>query len=327
MPIFDLVAVGDATKDVFVEIEEASVSCTLHTDACLLCLNYADKIPVKNVTQIPAAGNAANAAVGTARLGHKTALVTTLGNDSDGRDLAEALKRDGVSSQYTTIDKKHGTNYSTVLNFKGERTILVYHQPRTYVFPKKFPNTKWVYYTSIGKKHEAYERMLLAWLKAHPNTKLLFQPGTHQLRRGLTSLLPVMKRSSVFVVNKEEAQVLLGDGDDVTKLLIALHNKGPEYVVITDGANGSWGYHHGEIWKLPMFPGKAKERTGAGDAFATGLVNALIAGKPLDEAMRWGTANSRGVVLQVGPQAGLLTAAQMKTDLKKFARITPRRIS
>lgn len=327
MPTFDLVAVGDATKDVFVEIKEASVSCTLHKDACLLCLNYADKIPVERVTQIAAAGNAANAAVGTARLGHKVALVTTLGNDADGRDLTDALKKEKVSARYTTIDTKNGTNFSTVLNFKGERTILVYHQPRTYVFPKKFPNTKWVYYTSIGKKHEAYEKGLLAWLNSHPHTKLLFQPGTHQLRRGLTSLRPAIQRSTVFIVNKEEAQLLLDHGiKPIPKLLLGFHEIGAEHVIITDGSKGSMAYSEGNIWKLPMFPGAAVERTGAGDAYATGVANALIAGKPISEAMRWGTANSQSVVKYVGPQAGLLTNAQMHTALKRHVRIQPTRI-
>lgn len=322
MPTFDLVAVGDATKDVFVGIEEATVNCALHTDACLLCLNYADKIPVKKVTPVAAAGNAANAAVGTARLGHKTALVTTIGDDTEGRDLADALKKDKVSPTYITIDKKNGTNYSTVLNFKGERTILVYHQPRTYVFPKKFPNTKWVYYTSIGEKHAAYERDLVAWLNKHPKVNFLFQPGTHQMRRGLKALKPAIQRSTVFIVNREEAQFLLGDGiKKMPELLLGLHKQGADHVIITDGTKGAAAYTNGNVWKLPMFPGKAVERTGAGDAFATGVANALIAGKDIPEAMRWGTANSQSVVKHIGPQAGLLTSTQMKAALKRHAHI------
>lgn len=322
MPTFDLVAVGDATKDVFVEIEEATVSCTIHTDVCVLCLSYADKIPVKNVISIAAAGNAANAAVGTARLGHSVALATTIGNDPDGEALANALKKEKVSPAFIATDKTHGTNYSTVLNFKGERTILVYHQPRKYVFPKHFPNTKWIYYTSIGQNHEQYEKGLLAWLNAHPDTKLLFQPGTHQLRRKLAALRPMIKRSTLFIVNKEEAEYLLRDGIHPSqKLLLGLHKEGAESVIITDGTKGSRGYSDGKMWKMPMFPGTAKERTGAGDAFATGVVNALIAGKSFPEAMRWGTANSQNVVKFVGPQAGLLTVKQMQATLKRHARI------
>jgi sugar/nucleoside kinase (ribokinase family) len=324
----DLLAVGDATKDVFVEINEASVNCTINQQTCLLCLNYADKIPVKGVIQIPAAGNAANAAVGSARLGHRSALICILGDDPEGRDLAEALHEEKVDSKYIKIDKKHGTNYSTVLNFKGERTILVYHQPRTYAFPTKLPETRWVYYTSIGKGHEKFEKQMLAWLNKHPKTKLTYNPGTHQLRRGLDAIKPVIKRSEIFIVNKEEAELLLQNGSTpVATSLIALKRLGPSIVVITDGAKGSWAYDGEVMWHLPMFPGEAIERTGAGDSFATGMTNAIMSGKDLPEAMRWGTANAQSVVREIGPQKGLLTKDKMKTALKKFSRIKPTRVT
>jgi sugar/nucleoside kinase (ribokinase family) len=324
----DLLAVGDATKDVFVEINEATVNCTINSQTCLLCLTYAEKIPVKNVTQIAAAGNAANAAVGTARLGHKSALACTLGDDAEGRDLADALRQEGVDHRFVTIDKKHGTNYSTVLNFKGERTILVYHQPRVYTWPTKVPDVKWVYYTSIGKNHEKYEKGMLNWLAKKPRTKLIFNPGTHQLRRGLGSLKPAIKRSEVFIVNKEEAEFLLQDGiRSVQTSMRSLKQIGCGIVIITDGANGSWSYDGEHMWRLPMFPGKAVERTGAGDSYGTGVANAIMAGETLPEAMRWGTANAQSVVKFIGPQAGLLTVKEMKAALKKASRIKPVKVT
>lgn len=328
MNSLDILAVGDATKDVFVEIHEATVNCTLNSQTCLLCLSYADKIPVKGVTQIPAAGNAANAAVGTARLGHKAGLLAILGDDADGRDLMDALKKEKVDVSGMKIDKKHGTNYSTVLNFKGERTILVYHQPRTYVFPARPPETKWIYYTSIGTGHEKFERQMLAYLAKHPKTKVIYNPGTHQLRRKMKEIRPVIKRSEVFIINKEEAEYLLQDGiHSEQNLLVAMHKEGAKIVIITDGAKGSWSYDGKEMWRLPMFPGEAIERTGAGDSYATGVVNALLSKQTLPEAMRWGTANAQSVVRQIGPQRGLLTTAQMKTALKKAARIKPVRVT
>lgn len=255
-------------------------------------------------------------------------MLTILGNDSEGRDLTEALRNEGVDHRYVTVDKKHGTNYSTVLNFKGERTILVYHQPRTYVFPTHLPKTRWVYYTSIGKKHERYEKGMLAWLAKHPETNMTFNPGTHQLRRGLASLRPAIKRSHVFIVNKEEAELLMDDGvQTVTKLMVFFKQIGPNIVIITDGSKGSWAYDGIDMWRLPMFPGEAVERTGAGDSYGTGVTNALLEGKSLPEAMRWGTANGRSVVLQIGPQAGLLTVAGMKAALKKFAKIKPVKVT
>jgi sugar/nucleoside kinase (ribokinase family) len=51
---------------------------------------------------------------------------------------------------------------------------------------------------------------------------------------------------------------------------------------------------------------------------------ALFEGLPVPEAMRHGTANGWSVVQKIGPQAGLLTSADMRKVIKKFSRIQPR---
>ena len=62
-PVYDVISVGDATLDVFVDLIEASVHCNLRQEECQLCLSYADKIPVEKVQRV-IGGNAANNAVG-----------------------------------------------------------------------------------------------------------------------------------------------------------------------------------------------------------------------------------------------------------------------
>ena len=48
------------------------------------------------------------------------------------------------------------------------------------------------------------------------------------------------------------------------------------------------------------------ERTGAGDAFASTAVVALLSGKSVPEALAWGPVNSMSVVQDIGAQRGLL---------------------
>ena len=64
---------------------------------------------------------------------------------------------------------------------------------------------------------------------------------------------------------------------------------------------------------MPLYPDPAPpvDRTGAGDAFASTFVAALIKGKSLDEALRWAPINSMNVVQRVGAQAGLLSEYQL----------------
>ena len=55
------------------------------------------------------------------------------------------------------------------------------------------------------------------------------------------------------------------------------------------------------------------ERTGAGDAFGSGCLAALIKGKNIDEALLQGTVNSASVIGYIGAQKGLLTGEGMQT--------------
>lgn len=321
----DLIAIGDSTLDVFLNINEATVSCQLNKPQCLLCFDYAEKIPVEAVVKVPGAGNASNAAVGGRRLGMKTAILSIVGNDETGKEIVAGWKREGVNLEHVSVDKKRETNYSTILSFKGERTILVHHQPRAYALPKLDP-AAWIYYTSIGKKHERLEKRLLAHLKTHKKTKLVFNPGTHQLHRGLNALKPVIARCEVFIVNKEEAWRLLEDGErPIHNMLRSFLALGAKTVVITDGPAGSYASDGKETWFHPIFKGPILERTGAGDSYTIGFVYGMFRGASLPEAMGYGTANAWSVVQHIGPQAGLLKKQEMARVMKKFAKVKPRK--
>lgn len=325
-PHLDIIAIGDSTLDVFLHIHDATVSCQINKTQCLLCLEYAEKIPVERVVKVPGAGNASNAAVGASHLGLRSAIVSIVGRDETGKEILAWWKKQGVAQTYVQIDPKHDSNYSTVINFQKERTILVYHQPRNYVLPA-LDGAKWIYYSSLGKKHEHLEKQLLQHLKKHPDQKLAFNPGTHQLHRGLAKLKPVIARSELFIVNKEEAIRLLEDGDrTVPNMLMSFHHLGAKIVIITDGPNGSYGTNGKEVWQCPIFNGPVVERTGAGDSYATGVVYGIFHGHHIREAMRMGTANAWSVVQKIGPQAGLLHKDEMMRILKKFIKIQPKAV-
>lgn len=319
-PVYDIISVGDATLDVFVNLIEANVLCSLKTDVCQLCLSYADKIPVEKVQRV-IGGNAANNAVGSSRLGLKAAFYSIVGNDVTGKQIIETVKREKVSTEYVHIDRKQESNYSVVLNYKAERTILVYHIDRKYKLPK-LKSTKWIYLTSMGKNHQNLHDELLAHVKK-TGVKLGFNPGTHQLKQGLEKLRPLLQVTTVLFVNKEEAKRLVGEIADMKELLMAVRHVGPQVAVITDGEKGSYAYDGQSFWKCAITDTPVVERTGAGDSFATAFLAAMNHGKSVPDAMQWGTMNSASVITKVGPQAGLLTKKQMVTWLKKYAKIKP----
>lgn len=325
-PAFDLISIGEAVLDIFLEVDEATVKCELKRQECQICFAFGEKIPVKHMTRIAGAGNASNTAIGSARLGLKTAIYSIIGKDEAGKEILQKWKMEGVKTDYAMQDPKRPTSYSSILFREGERTILVYHEPAKYVLPE-LKQAKCIYYTSLGKGHEKLEKALLSYLKKYPETTLTFQPGTHQLRRGLESLKPVIKRSQVFILNKEEAERLLGVTDKTIEHLIhAFIKLGAKMTVITDGINGSYASDGTVTWHQPIFDGEAYERTGAGDSFAIAFTIAQQKGCTLEESLRWGTANSWSVVQYIGPQKGLLDQKGLQKVLKKFEKTKAKKI-
>jgi len=321
---FDLLAVGDATIDTFLFIEDAQVTCTLHKDECQLCVNYADKLPVQKMERM-VAGNAANNAVGSSRLGLKTSFVCQLGNDGPGDWIYEKLKEEKVNTSLIAIDKKFETNASTILSFQGERTIFVYHAPRKYALPKKMPPAKFVYYTSVGEHHARLNKDIVQYVKKI-GARLAFNPGTYQMRAGLKTLLPVFAVTDILFVNKEESSRILGMKGDIRTYLLAFHELGIKICVITDGQAGSYAYDGEKFYHMGIPKTKVVERTGAGDSFATGFVAALFYGKSVRDAMCWGTMNASSVVMYTGPQKGLLTRSKIEAFHKKTNHVCAKEI-
>lgn len=320
--MYDFVAIGDATLDVFLQLNDANVMCQLDTHNCKLCLNYADKIAVDQVDFI-IGGNAANAAVGARRLGLTSAFLSTIGDDETGKKIEAVFHKEGVSTEYMTMEHGVASNYSVVLNFQAERTILVHHIPRTYHVASLQP-AKWFYVTSMGDGFEAvYDRVVD--LMRQGNMYMAYNPGTHQLKRGLAFLKPSLAVTTILFLNREESAQLLGvpPMTPIADLLAQLKALGPQMVVITDGKQGSYAYDGQSMYQLDIFDGPIVERTGCGDSFATAFTVAIAEGKPVTEAMLWGNANATSVVAHIGPQAGLLNQSGIQDLITKNAAIQP----
>ncbi len=316
MAELDLVSIGDASLDVFITPTETETLCRLDDKDCLICFSYGDKIPVKDL-EFSIGGNAANNAVGTKRLGINSAVVLTLGDDDIGNRIVAKLKEEGVDTSYIAQQPSTASNYSTIVNYAGERTIFTYKEPRDYEFPSQLPLTSWVYLTSMGESFKAVYDKVVAHLKTNPKVKLAFNPGSRQIRAGTDALRDVLGVTYAAYVNRKEAEVLTGMDESVGKdkeLLSALSSLGPKISIITDGVNGSFVYDGSRYIRAGVLPVDAYERTGAGDAFGVGCISALIKGKGFEEALLWGTLSSASVIGYVGAQKGLLK----QTDIPKW---------
>lgn len=316
--MFDLISIGDCVIDTFVPLQDAKVET--RGEERDLILRFGDKIPVGPSLSM-VAGNSANNAVGSTRLKLKTAIYTNVGDDIHADTIVQSLKREGVDIRYVYKNKDMNSNVHVVLDFKGERTILVYHQPWKFHLPDLEP-ARWIYLTSLSPSfvHSNLYEQLINYLE-RTGAKLHFNPGTFQIKHGVKKYPRLLSLVDVFVVNLEEAKLILGFEEkksvQVNTLLKGILDLGPKNAVITDGRVGSYGSDGEKYYKLELFPGELVESTGAGDAYATGVLSGIFYGEDLPGAMRWGGANAASVVEKIGPQAGLLTLQQIKEVLRK----------
>lgn len=325
MSNIDLLSIGDASIDVFMTPTESETLCRMDTKECLIAFSYGEKIPVKNL-EFSIGGNAANNSIGTKRLGISTGIVLTLGEDNIGDMIVKKLKDEAVDVTYVVQQPSTSSNYSTIINYQGERTIFVYHAPRSYEFPIHLPLSPWVYLTSMGESFRPFYNHFADWLRTNPQIKLAFNPGSWQMRADFNDIKDIVAATHIIFVNRQEAEKLTKFDESLGRereLLVALSKLGPKISVITDGSRGSFAYDslNGKFFKAGVFPVDAYERTGAGDAFGSGAISAIIHGRPLEEALLWGTCNSTSVIGYTGSQKGLLTFEEMETWLIKAKSI------
>ncbi len=315
-PTFDFIAIGDTVIDAFIRLSVGHIQETAHGRE--LCVPYGAKVPFDDVFILPAVGNSANAAVSAARLGLKSALLTSLGKDAHGDECLTQLTKEKIATDFIRQEEGKKTNYHYVLWQGDDRTILIKHEQFTPIIPD-IGSPKWLYLSSLGKHTLPFHHELVDYVRNHPEIKLAFQPGTFQLGFG-SEIAELYKNTEVVCMNKEEAEELLvSEGATMKDLLDGLSTLGPKTVIVTDGPQGAYMKYDNTYFNMPVYPDLAPplERTGAGDAFFSTFIGYLAKGYDAPYAMRRAPINSMNVVQHVGAQEGLLSEEALEEYLKK----------
>lgn len=315
----EFVAIGDTLIDAFIRLQVAHEVPNKETGTSEICMPFGDKVPFEFAEEIAGVGNSANAAVAAARLGLHSALISSVGNDAHGTECIEALVKNGVDAQWITKHPGLATNYHFVLWYGQERTILIKHEKFPYTIDN-IGSPNWFYLSSLGEHTLPMHQDLADYFDAHPEINLVFQPGTFQIKFGVTALSRLYKRTKIFFCNLEEAERILGiQNRDPKTLLQGIKALGPQIPVITDGPHGSYALDGDDAIYLPAYPDVKPpyERTGAGDAFASTFTVAIALGHTVEEAMKWGSINSMSVCQEVGAQKGLLSREKLQDYLKQ----------
>lgn len=308
--MFDIIAIGSATRDVFINAEGFK---TLKSDDFAtgeaLCFPLGSKMEIAKPV-FTSGGGGTNAAVTFARQGLNTACIGVIGLDINGQEILRELAGEGIETKYFQKHEDDITAYSIILvHGSGERTILSYKGEGQHFDAGKIAfdelKTRWMFLDSLGGHYDLLEKSV-AWAALN-GVKLAANPGGKELDHGLEKLKPLLKNFSIVIMNQEEASGLVEIGyEKETEIFRAMNEiiggifvmtKGPDGVVISDGKN---------IYRAGVPDSPVVERTGAGDAFSSGFLTEYIRSGDVAKAVQFATANASSVVTQYGAKAGIL---------------------
>lgn len=324
-PKLDLITIGSATRDVFVKSREFKILRTPQfSTGRALAVSLGSKLNVDEL-QFFVGGGAVNTAVTFANQGLRVAALAVVGKDPGGKQIISFLKEHRIRTDFVFVDGHDRTSYSliltagikdrTILNYKG----VMWHLPEFQIPWQKLTQTKWFYINHLGEKSHSLLPKLISAAKKH-RIRIAFNPGRTQLEHR-KELLPLLKYIDVFILNQEEASQFTGvpyqnrekifDVLDKSVKGIAVMTRGPKGVEVSDGKTR---------WSTGVLPlKKIVDRTGAGDAFGSGFVAALMR-KPSDiaYAMQFASANATGVLREWGANHGLLQKGDSITKWRKL---------
>lgn len=323
--MFDVITLGSATADVFVKTKRTEI--IRHNHHQDVAFPIGGKILIDEL-HFDTGGGGTNSATAFARLGLKTGWVGKLGQDPNSKHLRDVLKKERITFLGT-----HGTGhtgYSVILTgLAKDRSILTSKGINNSLSPREVPwkklKTKWFYFSAmLGQSFATLEKAALYAKKN--NIKYAFNPSSYLARMGVRKLKKILDGCDLLVLNKEEAQALLRKKANIAGLLKGLQ-KHAKLVVVTDGSNGAHAYNGIQQHTIKPHAIKVIETTGAGDAFASGVLAGLLTKKDLAYALRLGQAEAETVIQHIGAKNNLLTKAQAHALMRKrAAKITTRNL-
>lgn len=254
-------------------------------------------------------GSAANTITGLARLGLKTGYIGKVAEDREGSIILENFKEEGVNTEGVIIAPSGRSG--TVQGFvdpNGQRALYV--DPGVNddllisdVNLEYASNSRLIHLTSfVGGSIKSQEKLLE---EIPPSVKVSLDPGMIYARYGSEYLEKILKRTDILLLNSTELGLLVPEVDRRDERIKQLLDYGIEIVVVKAGDQGCFVTNGDESHFLEAFTVNCLDTTGAGDAFNSGFIYALLEGKNIKESAFMGNLVASFCVQEHGATTGL----------------------
>ena len=223
-------------------------------------------------------GGGANTGLSLVFAGHHVALVSQVGNDKTADWLLAEASLQGLDCHLLQRNELDTPELLLLMTPDGDRTIIRPQRPVFTLGPAPDFNHWQALYINSSAQGAAH------WSQAALKTSLVVgqlpkderQLPCHIL---ITSVTDIAGR---YPLTADPGQAIWHYAQHIAGLAL-------RYVIVTDGANGATAYHNdGSAIAIAAVPTTVVDTTGAGDAFAAGLIDGLLNQQDITTAMQRG---------------------------------------
>lgn len=265
-----ILAVGSTNLDIYLKVPQLPTS---------------GKAILTSQSSLYAGGKAANEAIGAAKLGHRAAIISAVGSQSEADIIYDALHQHTVNTDGLKRSAQFSTGKAYIfVEPSGESMITILSGANDSLSPADLLQKEYLFadtaYCLISTEIPMPAAETACRLMRKYGGKTILKPSS------CNSLSPELLRSvDILVLNAKELSEICPDDRSMEEKAAWLYRQGAAVVIVTLGAAGCYvlSAELTERFAAKNFP--SIDSTGAGDAFISALASYLLYGYPLKKAV------------------------------------------
>jgi sugar/nucleoside kinase (ribokinase family) len=261
-----------------------------------------------------AGGCAANVAIDLRKQNLAVDLVGCIGQDAAGETLLKELRATQVNCDQVIYTTKYPTSETVILLVEGEDRRYLHAFGANQAFTVNHIDRDWLAQLKVfylgglfampGIVTDELVALLLFCREQKVVTVIdVVLPTNFNRAAELRKLLPTV---DWFLPNDAEAAALTGQTDPL-KAIRVFQGWGANGLVVTLGERGAVGALADECWRCEAYPWQTIDPSGAGDAFASGLIAGIVNDWEIAPSLVYASALGASATRAVGTTDGVFT--------------------
>lgn len=283
----------------------------------------------KQITFTRYAGGApANFAVGIKRLGLPSGIISKVGDDFFGKFLLDTLKKEQVDTSQIKLTNMYKTGLAFVgLDENRAPSFSFYRSPcadimltQEEISEEYIKSAKFLMCGTVSMADEPARSAIfkaIKYAKKH-GLQVACDPNLRDdlwhFKDPREHIFRILKDTDIFLPSISEAEFITGEKGE--KAFEAILDLGPSIIAITHGAEGSTILTKDDKFFAPSFKVDVVDTTGAGDAFAAGVIAGLLTNMPLEQISSFANAVSAVKITRKGAM-NIPTRKEVENFMKK----------